>query len=286
MKHFYMKHFIFSLFLIIAIPGKADLLSPSVLSLDKGAAIDTAMYKLTYRLKYKNHPDNKDYYEDIRNILIGTRYVKDFSDIIFHFDSLRTAGEQKGLDTYSGIQGNPLPLETLVNTREHNAWIKYRLPLLGVTNLCYEQSIPIFDWRFMEGNDTIIGYECSKATTSFAGRDYTAWFTNELPLPYGPYKFGCLPGMILRIQDNQKQFIWEAIGIENNSSPIMVYNYEGEKHCSPGEAEKTIARMFKSPIGFTSSDAIPMIIVGPDGKEYLSTQIKDEPIPYLPLEIK
>ncbi|MFY1045776.1 GLPGLI family protein [Chryseobacterium sp. GP-SGM7] len=43
---------------------------------------------------------------------------------------------------------------------------------------------------------------------------YNAWFTNEIPISEGPYKFSGLPGLIVKIEDTKKQHIWELKGIE------------------------------------------------------------------------
>ncbi len=49
---------------------------------------------------------------------------------------------------------------------------------------------------------------CKKATTHFRGRNYTAWYTTEIPINYGPYKFQGLPGLIASINDDSNTFIW------------------------------------------------------------------------------
>ena len=51
-------------------------------------------------------------------------------------------------------------------------------------------------------------YEVQKATARFRGRDYTAWFTSEIPLPYGPWKLVGLPGLILEAYDTNKEIYW------------------------------------------------------------------------------
>ena len=33
------------------------------------------------------------------------------------------------------------------------------------------------------GDSTVLGYTCHKATTRFRGRDYIAWYTEEIPFP-------------------------------------------------------------------------------------------------------
>ncbi len=62
-------------------------------------------------------------------------------------------------------------------------------------------------------NDTILGYKSTKATGYFRGRTYTAWFTEEIPTKFGPWKLNGLPGLILEVKDNlnQVQFIAEKI---------------------------------------------------------------------------
>ncbi len=77
-------------------------------SLEKGIAIDTAKYKVTYQLTYKNHPDDKNVMEDIRIVQIGRKTIKDYSDILFHFDSLRTEEERRGAETYSNASGKSM----------------------------------------------------------------------------------------------------------------------------------------------------------------------------------
>lgn len=70
-------------------------------------------------------------------------------------------------------------------------------------------------WIIDIGKDTaILGYQCKKANTSFAGRNYTAWFTTEIPISEGPYKFRGLPGLILKISDSEKQHVFTIIAIE------------------------------------------------------------------------
>lgn len=276
------------LFSAFAIAVSTNAQIPFSQSLEKCVAIDTAKYKVTYQLTYKNHPDDKNVMEDIRIVQIGRKTIKDYSDILFHFDSLRTEEERRGAETYSNASGNPWPIEITNYVYDKVSDIKYRLPVMTGT-LHYSDSIPSLAWNYINSqSDTILGYECQKATTTFAGRTYTAWFTTEIPLPYGPYKFGKLPGLILRIQDTDKQFLWECIGFEHSSSPIIQYEYDNEKKCSLDDANKTIARYYKSPYSFLSAGmgGARIMVKGPDGKFRSSTDSEEQSIPYKPLELK
>ena len=80
---------------------------PMPVNLNKAAVVDTARYKVTYNLKYKNHPADKEYRTDIRNVLVGNHSVADKSDIVQYFDSLRTITEKNGETTFNNITGTP-----------------------------------------------------------------------------------------------------------------------------------------------------------------------------------
>ncbi|PKF74138.1 GLPGLI family protein [Chryseobacterium sp. PMSZPI] len=67
---------------------------------------------------------------------------------------------------------------------------------------------------------TILGYKCNKATTKFNNRVYTAWYTKEIPISEGPYRFKGLTGLILEINDKKNFQTFKAIGIEKKQIEI------------------------------------------------------------------
>ncbi len=58
-------------------------------------------------------------------------------------------------------------------------------------------------WEITNQKKKVLGYECQKATGTFRGREYTAWFTTAIPVPYGPWKLFGLPGLILEAYDKK-----------------------------------------------------------------------------------
>ena len=284
-----MKYLLSLLFVFLCITGAAQETCSRII--DRATPVDTARYKVIYSLKYKFHPDQRDVLYYTRIVQIGKRSVKDYSDIINHFDSLATEQIRRGADSYSNVSGNPWPLEIIRPVRGEKADLKYRLSMSAF--FVYSDSIPSLEWNFSsEETELIMGYDCRKATTDFAGRTYTAWFTPEIPLPFGPYKFGGLPGLILKIEDAERQFVWEAIGIERTNNPIMEYTYrdDNDKRCSATDVEKTLVRYFKSPVGFMISemggDSNKIYLVGKDGKRMNNADAAKISVPYKPLEIK
>lgn len=79
-------------------------------------------------------------------------------------------------------------------------------------------------WSLKDEFKNISGYECQKATVHFRGRRYEAWFTSEIPLPYGPWKLGGLPGLILEAYDLTKEisFVAEKIKIPDTKAKRMI----------------------------------------------------------------
>lgn len=69
-------------------------------------------------------------------------------------------------------------------------------------------------WDLKGEFKTISNYKCQKAVGKFRGRIYEAWFTSEIPLSFGPWKFFGLPGLILEVYDLKYEIYYTAEKIE------------------------------------------------------------------------
>lgn len=68
-----------------------------------------------------------------------------------------------------------------------------------------KEELPQINWEITADTQKIGNFVCTKATAEFRGRNYTAWFTTEIPLPFGPWKLHGLPGLILEAYDTHKE---------------------------------------------------------------------------------
>lgn len=72
------------------------------------------------------------------------------------------------------------------------------------------------EWVMSNQSQKIMGYNTKSATCKFKGRTYTAFFTTEIKVSDGPFKFMGLPGLILRVQEESNKYVWEAVAIQSN----------------------------------------------------------------------
>ena len=89
-------------------------------------------------------------------------------------------------------------------------------------------------WKILPDQLKIGEFNAQKATTEFAGRQWVAWFSTELPFQDGPYKFHGLPGLIVKLEDHTKTHQFELIGVSKftpnpeKTSEFIVKNKEIE----------------------------------------------------------
>ncbi|SEH49113.1 GLPGLI family protein [Chryseobacterium culicis] len=78
-------------------------------------------------------------------------------------------------------------------------------------NFAYEETRE-FNWKILPEKEMIGEYNTQKATTEFGGRLWTAWFSTSIVFSDGPYKFYGLPGLIVKLEDAEKDYSWILIG--------------------------------------------------------------------------
>ena len=113
---------------------------------------------------------------------------------------------------------------------------------------------PKIEWKLSNDTKLIGKFTCKKATTFFRGRQYTAWFTPEIPVPFGPWKLQGLPGLILEAYDVNKYVFWYFKTSEYPSqtnetikyfmmSDNDILNYNEFKKIQTSQIEKTTDKL-------------------------------------------
>ena len=193
---------------------------------------DTARFTVYYNLKYLKDSTKINDYTKAKTVLqISNKYTKygDFYQLIL--DSLESyLGESK---------------KNARNQQARDAWHdainKINYYNVNVTNLStYKTKVQIYDdlynyeytftpdikWSLEKGDTVINRIPCKKATCHYAGRDYLAWYADIINLPFGPYIFNGLPGLIIDIRDTKGNWIFTYSGIEKTHSHPDMYLYK------------------------------------------------------------
>lgn len=183
--------------------------------------------RFTY--EYKFIPDSTNISEVIKEVMLldidknGSTY---YSWDKFQQDSIRTAEFEKQIKSGStNLNIKQTTNKGVVGYKVTKQYPDFKTHLL--TSLIQDSYKILEDqkpeWKIYPDKQKVGNYDGQKATTSFGGREWTAWFSTDLPFQDGPYKFYGLPGLIVKITDKSGDFDMTLMGnktinkVNNNS---------------------------------------------------------------------
>jgi len=181
---------------------------------------------VTYSLKWQEDSLNSDFIRQENTLLfIGQNTSKFTSNNSYKFDTImRKVSNWDEFDVLNSDRNNPLPMSaifySIFKTPSNGKLMCLEHTLDGMFR--YEESLDLFNWQLTSDTATIAGYKAQKAITNFGGRKWVAWFSPELPINDGPYKFNGLPGLILKISDTQNHYVFDFISIEKPTEKLMI----------------------------------------------------------------
>ena len=236
----YVLVFCFLIFTIdITAQTEPRIIYPNPIGISNDLTVDTAILQVTYILNADDQQKNKiEHCEDIQVLEIGENMTKYYSYIIYRSDSLISEMGRKNPKSGSprsmfGKENNIRPCWSVCfKDYKTGSFTEYFRAPLRIKNYQYSEPFVNFNWTIYEDTLTVCGYLCQKAECDFRGRTYMAWFSTEIPINEGPWKFGGLPGLILKIYDKDKKFVFECTGVSNEKKPIKKYNYENYSEIS------------------------------------------------------
>lgn len=132
------------------------------------------------------------------------------------------------------------------------------------TKFQYEDTFPKLNWELVEGTDTIASYACQKAKLNFRGRNYTAWFSPDIPINDGPWKFSGLPGLILKVEDTDQLFSFTLIGMTQPKNVLSIKMSKADYlKCTRAElAQQQKKQGMGTQINFTSGVVSLVVLPG------------------------
>jgi GLPGLI family protein len=256
-------------------------------NLDKYNVVDSAYLKCSYQLTYlKDTLKLEEKSTDKQILLIGKTVSKYYSQYILEYNQFRKKHREthenspsiktKGAWSYELFKNYPQGKETITD-----------IASMLQSNYFYEEQLPTFNWEIANEKQLVLSYNCQKATMTFRGRDYIAWFTTDIPIPNGPWKFGGLPGLILKIADTKDNFIFECNGLEQlkKNEPIKFYKVEYNK-TTRKDLYKLYRRFHEDMAAYLNAIGSAMHEI--DAKTGISKQVEHASfkIPYNPIELE
>ena len=232
-----MKQFQINIFIVFSILYLSDCgttkiaqtyINPQIYSLD-----DTSRFVCVYQFKFLFDTIKMIYKEDLNVIKIGDVFTKSYCYQTNYIDSLWNNMEGGRIFWANQIY------DAVVNKKgDVGLWQKgpyqfyiykdYQKEIITVRDhvssypFIYEEELKPQDWIIMEDTTDILGYSCQKAKCTFRSRDWIAWFTPEIPISEGPYKFYGLPGLIMKLQDNESHYSFEINEFKKTNEPIYI----------------------------------------------------------------
>ncbi|WP_411897566.1 GLPGLI family protein [Elizabethkingia occulta] len=188
---------------------KLLLLAFSVLFLSISAQLRTFVYEV----KYKSNRDKDSITTLKMNLDIMDQQSVFRTDKQKETDSIfSNAGRWSWFDI--GF-GNQLYISKNLKTKE---------TFKNVQNARELYTIPIkenLQWKILPDKDKVGELVVQKATANYGGRNWKAWFSTEIPILDGPYVFSGLPGLIVKIEDEKKDYQFALTEIKKSGKQLF-----------------------------------------------------------------
>jgi GLPGLI family protein len=270
------KQYLFTLFTVCALSS----------AVGQEIKIDDAVYRCTYQVTtVKDTIDVQSFVlQDVMALDIGEKSAVFYSLQKEKSDSIRKKAVVSGFLDRSALASSPKGVNKYVVYLNHPAdKITYKEEIFGKSHsYYYQEDLSYPSWTLDSEKAMIAGYPCQLATCAYRGRTYQAWFTMEIPLSYGPYKFGGLPGLVLKVQDTRGHYTFEAIGFERLTPAVPInYNVASFKQVAMKDLLKIQREYMADPIGWINQNTGMQIALAPDSPG----EPKVREYRYLPIEI-
>lgn len=80
---------------------------------------------------------------------------------------------------------------------------------IDIEMMNFTEKIPTIKWELSNETKVENDYNLKKATATFRGRNYTAWYTLDIPVNVGPWKLHGLPGAIVSVNEDSGRYSWQ-----------------------------------------------------------------------------
>lgn len=173
--------------------------------IDQKKDIEIKAHAFLYKFDFKHHTNRPDLVLT-DYILVNKKGDTTFTQFYNQMksDSISSLRRLSGQELFDfRVNEYPYSIKTVKNNTIFTAEV-------GDQYFQYEEQLD-FNWRITDSIRKINSYSCQLATTTYAGRKWKAWFTQDIPMDVGPYKFKGLPGTIVEMNDSNDIFKYSLV---------------------------------------------------------------------------
>lgn len=138
-------------------------------------------------------------------------FVADDKNAMFRLESVPTPNGQSSGENWVIMKEKR---SVFYYTRVGSEFVKAVEPL---NTIVWNISAEISDYE---------GMKVQKATTNLGDRSWEVWFTQDIPLIEGPYKFKNLPGFVVKAASTDGDYLFEFTKSEKAQTVLKYHNYE------------------------------------------------------------
>ena len=184
--------------------------------------------------EYKFIPDSTKI-DDVKTEMMFLDTTKDgskyYSYTVFNSDSIMKVDLEKQLAATGSINVKSDMRKGDVRYSVTKTYPDYKINLhrrLGMDtyNISDDRKI---NWKILSEKEQIGEWNVQKAEADFAGRHWIAWFSTDIPIQDGPYKFRGLPGLIVKVEDKTGSHKMELKGIKNIVGDVDINVWEAKE---------------------------------------------------------
>lgn len=249
--------------------------------------VDNAKYRIFYSLSFVEDTAFTDSKTECQTVLlVGNEYSSFLDYNSLRKDSIFNSLVKSGKDVMSVVGqtiavGRQIKFKPVViKNFPSKGDFTFQEMITARENYRYTDKDIKIKWQLSAGEKQIGKYKCKKATCSYRGRNYTAWYSPDLVLSEGPYVFSGLPGLILNLYDDREHYVFSLNGIEQAKGYNPVYLPSDHVVNSTRETVRQITGNLRA----NPASILQMM----EGRAQVSEKVlkKVQPKPYNPIELK
>lgn len=178
-------------------------------------------HRFVYEFKFKPNPEQTDFKKENMTLDINPDNIKFYN---YHYVTIDSTNITKGQDSQLWDTSTPV----VVRLKNSNTNSNYTL----INDVFVFDTEDKINWNLDKETKKFENYTLQKATTNFGGRKWTAWFSKEINIPEGPYKFHGLPGLIFQIYDDKNSFeftLVKSFKLNSTYKTPFIESFYGQK---------------------------------------------------------